>query len=97
MVPIELGGAAAAMPIEEAVRRLPAWQEQQRQLAQRQGGLGSASLQFNGEIVMPVAGQQQQQEQQRQEQWQEQQQAAVPAAGAAAGLAAKAAVQTVAA
>ncbi|KAI7841158.1 hypothetical protein COHA_005124 [Chlorella ohadii] len=97
VVPKELGGAAAATPIEEAVRRLPAWQEQQRQLAQRQGGLGSASLQFNGEIVMPVAEQQQQQEQQRQEQWQEQQQAAVPAAGAAAGLAAKAAVQTVAA
>ena len=38
MVPTELGGAAAEVPLEEAVRRLPAWQEEQRQLARQQGG-----------------------------------------------------------
>lgn len=94
VVPTELGGAAADVAIEEAVRRLADWQEQQRQLARQQSGtrlVGDAQVAAGEGKEATVAAAEQQQ------------QAAaaaadcLPASRAAPGLTTEAFVQTVAA
>ena len=94
VVPTELGGAAAVVPIEEAVRCLPTWQEQQRRLAQQRSlGAPVAGTQDveGGAAVATTAGAAAEQQQQQQLA------AAVPLVRAASGPAPNAPVRAVAA
>lgn len=92
VVPTELGGAAAAVPIEAAVRRLPAWQEQQRRLVQQQSlgapAAGAQAVEGGAAVARTAAAAAEQQQQLA---------AAVPLVRAASGLATEAPVHAVAA